>query len=207
MHTPMINSITQNSLYSDYTKFGKYENNKNNFVSKIDTGALEILSVYNKHNINFKQMSLQKAIITKDMVNSYRVPNLNVVENCGLRGETLSSRKNRWFLDKLKMLGVTDVIDLRDMYSSEQYPEMCQTAGVKYHSIPIDSFRIDTRKIIDKMPELFNILDNKNYYIACALGLHRTDIALAINYFFNPLEHEVPTMYGHQRITMRPCRH
>ena len=46
---------------------------------------------------------------------------------------------------------------------------------------------------------LFKLIDKGGYYIACAQGLHRTDIALSINYVFNPNSKEIPILYGHFR--------
>ena len=176
--------------------------NSNNIVNiktdnnrTLDFKSLDALNNYNKINVSFKSAKT----LQRTAIGQLKIGNLKFIENNGLRGETLSSKRHKRFLPVLKEYGVDSIIDLRDKFTNENYEEMCKEAGLKYYHIPIDSFKIDTSKIIEKMPQLFEIMDNKNYYMACALGLHRTDIAQTINYLFNPTPHKVPIMYGHQR--------
>ena len=49
---------------------------------------------------------------------------------------------------------------------------------------------------------MFKIMNDGRYYISCAQGLHRTDIALALNYIFNPKVQDVPIMIGHYHDNM-----
>ena len=57
---------------------------------------------------------------------------------------------------------------------------------------------MNSKDIIEKLPELFDVMNKGKFYIACAQGLHRTDIAVAMNYLFNPKSSSVPPkMYGH----------
>lgn len=127
------------------------------------------------------------------------IPNFSVLSRTSARGETLSSPKNRKYLHTLRANGIKNVIDLREKYSSDKYPELCKKNGLIYHNIPIDSSTVKDRTIIDSMPKLFNIINGRSFYIACAQGLHRTDIALALNYVFNPKEKNIPVMRGHVR--------
>ena len=46
---------------------------------------------------------------------------------------------------------------------------------------------------------MFEAINNGNFYIHCAQGLHRTDIALALNYVFNPEADNPPVLPGHYR--------
>ena len=125
------------------------------------------------------------------------IPNFMEIEANGVRGEALSSPKNMKFLYPLSHSGINTVIDLRGKFGSEKYPLLCQKLGLKYINIPVDSAEIPAKEIIKELPRLFKIINEDNYYIACAMGLHRTDIALAMNYLYNPVEHKVPLMKGH----------
>ena len=127
------------------------------------------------------------------------IPNFHLISNNSARGEALSSKKNRKFIEKVKECGIKNIVDLREKYSSTHYQALCDEAGLKYYSIPIDSASVEDRVVIDNMPKLFKALDEGNTYIACAQGLHRTDIALALDYMFNPKTKDIPLMYGHFR--------
>ena len=128
----------------------------------------------------------------------FSIPNLNQASKNGFRGETLSG-KNSKFLKPLQRNGITTIIDLRYKDLSDKYEGKCLDAGLNYFHFPIDAKVVDFKEIIKKLPEFFKILGKDNYYIACAMGLHRTDIALAVNYMFNPIEQKVPKMIGHLR--------
>lgn len=125
------------------------------------------------------------------------IPNLKLIFNKGLRGETLSSPKNDKYLRLLKNCGIDTVIDLRGGDFTPKYKQKCDKFDLKYLHFPIDKDTISDRIILDNMPELFKILEDGKYYISCAQGLHRTDIALAINYVFNPKQKVPPVMEGH----------
>ena len=49
----------------------------------------------------------------------------------------------------------------------------------------MDSHSIPDEVIAAKLQEFFSIIDNGNFYIACAMGLHRTDLALTIYWVFH----------------------
>ena len=128
-----------------------------------------------------------------------KVNNFHALPNNSARGEVLSSKRNRFFLKELKKLKIDTIIDLREKYSSSSFPELCAEHNLNYFNIPIDSHNIPDKKILDKLPEFFKIMNKGGYYIACAQGLHRTDIAMSIDYVFNPREKAVPILYGHYR--------
>lgn len=150
--------------------------------------------------VTFKEKLARKSKpINQKILQEAGIPNYEPISQNGARGEALSSRKNRRFLKTIKQAGIDTVIDLRNQYASESYPSLCKKNKLKYYNIPIDSSGIDDREIIKNLPLLFKLLTNSNYYIACAQGLHRTDIALSINYLFNPKAKEVPFLKGHIR--------
>lgn len=143
-----------------------------------------------------------KRPVAKSKVDSLNITNLKSISNNSLRGETLSSKKNRWAIKKLRRYGIESVIDLREKYTSEKYPQMCKSEGLKYYNFPIDSHSISDDEIIRNFPVMFKVMNDGRYYISCAQGLHRTDIALALNYIFNPKAQDVPIMIGHYHDNM-----
>lgn len=119
----------------------------------------------------------------------------------GVRGRTLSGSSKAWLMEKVKKAGVKTVIDLRTADATEKFDKRVVYAGLEFHHIPMDSHNTDTRTIIDSLPELFGLLDRGDFYIACAMGRHRTDIAIATYYVFHhtvPFEN-VPEMRGHRK--------
>ena len=185
------------------------------------------LNLNNKHNIQFKGLSnfggtfeRNSKELAKDTKIQYclnyfakqfeenrvvdfkrlreaHIPNLRIVDNRGVRGETLSSPKNDRYLPLIKKCGIDTVIDLRGEDYTPKYKVKCDKFGLNYVHFPIDKDKIDPRTIIDKLPEFFNLLERGKFYIACAQGLHRTDIALALNYVFNPKQKVPPFLAGH----------
>lgn len=93
------------------------------------------------------------------------IPNFAVIEENGIRGESLSSKNNRKFLIPVCNSGITTIVDLLDKYTSTKYPELCEKYGLKYYNIPIDSSSIDDKVIIENLPKLFEITNQDNYYM------------------------------------------
>lgn len=137
--------------------------------------------------------------------NSYyeQLKNIGIVDfdavlGKGIRGRTLSSHP--WFLPGLKKAGIKNIIDLRTHDTSSKYEKMVIEAGMVFHHFEMDSKRTNDRAIIDELPKLFQLLDEGSFFISCAMGLHRTDIALSIYYVFHPKVPEecIPTLKGHR---------
>jgi len=87
----------------------------------------------------------------------------------GVRGRTISSHKQAYAWKTIVAAGLKQVIDLRKD---------------DYFHYPIDN----DHETIVKMAELFPVfcekIDEGDFYIACAMGLHRTDIALCTYWMF-----------------------
>lgn len=145
--------------------------------------------LYNQVNLPF--------VINFENLKRLGIPNLQLTGNHGVRGETLSSSKNYKYLSKLKENGIYTIIDLRTADYTEKFKAKCSKFGLNYFHIPIDEKTTSDREILDSLPIFFEQLAKGNFYIACAQGRHRTDIALALNYLFNPTASIVPIMYGH----------
>ncbi len=156
-------------------------------------------------NIEFYKTYQNIGIITPkfnnidfEKIKQLGITNLKQVENKGFRGESLSADRNNKYLPQIKNYGINTIIDLRTSDYTEKFKHKCENLGFNYYHIPIDSKTISDREIINNLPSLFKKLDDGNFYIACAQGKHRTDIALALNYLFNPkYKGNPPTMHGH----------
>ena len=134
---------------------------------------------------------------------SYKILNFNLItkgtEIIGVRGQTLSAPKKRWLLEKIKNARIDTIIDLRAGDHSSSFMAACRDAKLKYFHFPVDRFRTPDAMIISNLPAFIETINKGGFYIACALGLHRTDIALSLYYIFNPEAQEPPILYGHIR--------
>ncbi len=162
---------------------------------KISNSIVESGASYLNQYVN--SLYLQNQIINFSSLKNLRIPNLEIVYNRGVRGETLSASRNTRFLPIIKKYGVDTVIDLRSSDYTKNFKDKCENNGLKYFHIPIDKAQVSDREILDKLPEFFELIKQGKFYIACAQGLHRTDIALAIYYVFNPNEKVPLVMSGH----------
>ena len=102
----------------------------------------------------------------------------------GVRGRTISSRRQAYAWKTIVEAGLKQVIDLRKDYTADRYPELCRQYGVGYFHYPIDNDRETIAKMVELFPQLCDKIDSGDFYIACALGLHRTDIALCTYWVF-----------------------
>lgn len=129
------------------------------------------------------------------------IADLAPVYGRGVRGRTLSGRGNRHLLGKIRNAGVRVIIDLRTQDHTDRFDRNVADAGLEYFHIPVDGRNADAQGIISAMPGLLRLLDDGGFYIACAMGLHRTDIALALYYVFHPSVPygDVPEMRGHRK--------
>ena len=116
----------------------------------------------------------------------------------GVRGESLSGR-NRKFLYSMKGAGIHTIIDLRTADHTRKFLPACEALGLRYLNFPIDQAYTTDAEIIRDLPLMWNAMASGGFYIACALGLHRTDMALALWFLFDPRAQEVPILPGHHR--------
>lgn len=143
---------------------------------------------------------VQKQNALYEALKQYPIADLAPVYSNGVRGRTMSGHGNVWLLEKVRDAGIKVIIDLRTADHTDRYDRNVAEAGLKYHSIPIDSKNTDVHQIIASLPQLFKLMDDGSYYIACAMGRHRTDIAIALYYVFHPSVPfaDVPEMTGHR---------
>ncbi len=102
----------------------------------------------------------------------------------GVRGRTISSHKQAYAWKTIVAAGLRQVIDLRKDYSADRYPELCRQFGVDYFHYPIDNDHETIVKMAELFPTFCEKIDEGDFYIACAMGLHRTDIALCTYWMF-----------------------
>ena len=95
----------------------------------------------------------------------------------GVRGRTISSHKQAYAWKTIVAAGLKQVIDLRKDYSADRYPDLCRQYGVDYFHYPIDNDHETIVKMAEFFPVFCEKIDQGDFYIACAMGLHRTDIA------------------------------
>lgn len=102
----------------------------------------------------------------------------------GVRGRTMSSRHQTYAWPALVEAGVKRVIDLRDVDLSSKLPLLCKEYGMEYFHYPVDNKAECIETMVNLMPEFCKYIDKGDFYIACAMGLHRTDIALCTYWVF-----------------------
>lgn len=132
----------QNSNITDSLKF---LGNKSHLIKQLPIKA-DFYKKYNNldiNNVDFE--SLKKLKIT----------NFQIVDNKGVRGESLSAKRNYRFLSKIKEYGINRVIDLRTADYTPKYKLKCNSNGLDYMHIPIDAKTTPAKDIIKNLPKLF----------------------------------------------------
>ena len=102
----------------------------------------------------------------------------------GVRGRTMSSRHQSYAWPALKEAGIKTIIDLREMDKSDRLPQLCQYHGFGYFHYPLDNHARTIAQMVGLFPKFCEQIDKGDFYIACAMGLHRTDIALCTYWVF-----------------------
>lgn len=102
----------------------------------------------------------------------------------GVRGRTLSSKHLKYAWPIIVEAGVKTVIDLRNLDSSNRLVEYCEQYGMEFFHYPVDKKKLNTEVMVDLLPKFCELIERGDFYIACAMGLHRTDIALCVYWVF-----------------------
>ena len=133
-----------------------------------------------------------------DLILSTGIENIDIVYG-GVRGTTLSSHHNMRHWQTVVQSGIKTIIELRDNDHSDRLCQMCEKYGIRYFAFPMDSHSIPDEVIATNLQEFFRIIDDGNFYIACAMGLHRTDLALTIYWVFHGADNGIPPPFlkGH----------
>lgn len=95
--------------------------------------------------------------------------------------------------------GITQIIDLRGDYHSDFYEELCKKSGISYFQYPVGKNYV--AGMVENFRMLCELIDRGRFYIACAHGLHRTDIALCAYWVFYAADRGIapPPIVGYRR--------
>lgn len=110
----------------------------------------------------------------------------------GVRGRTLSSPRQRFAWPTVKECGIRTVIDLRADGINTHLSALCEKFGMEYFYYPVDKNTSFIEHTVKLFPLLCEKIDAGNFYIACAMGLHRTDIALCCYWIFHGANKGLP---------------
>lgn len=102
----------------------------------------------------------------------------------GVRGRTMSSRHQAYAWPIIREARVKTYIDLREGDKSNRQPNLCQLKGLEYFHYPVDNHARTIDQMVELFPKFCEQIDKGDFYIACAQGLHRTDIALCTYWVF-----------------------
>ena len=119
----------------------------------------------------------------------------------GVRGRTMSARHQAYAWPIIREAGVNTYIDLREADQSNRLPNLCQLNGLQYFHYPIDNHVRTIAKMAELFPQFCEKIDQGDFYIACAMGLHRTDIALCTYWMFYAADKgiEPPPIRGYRQ--------
>ena len=133
-----------------------------------------------------------------ELILSTNIQNIDTAYG-GVRGTTLSSRHNMRHWQTVVDSGIRTIIELRDEDHSDRLCRMCEIHGIRYFAFPMDSHSVPNEVIASRLQEFFELIDNGDFYIACAMGLHRTDMALSIYWMFHGVDNGMnpPILRGH----------
>ena len=116
-----------------------------------------------------------------------------------VRGKTMSSRSQGYAWPVIKDAGVHTIIDLRNDGMNQRMQNLCEKYGMEYFYYPVDNRADVVESMVSLFPNFCERIDRGGFYIACAMGLHRTDIALSTYWVFYGADKrkEPPTLQGY----------
>lgn len=105
-------------------------------------------------------------------------------------------------MEEAKQSGIERIVDLRAEASVSPRRMSIKNGhkyidDVEYVQVPLNyGDGKEDLETIKHLPEFFDAMNKGNVYIGCALGSHRTDFAVGLNYALNPEATEVaPVLY------------
>lgn len=135
-----------------------------------------------------------------DKITALHIPDFTLVYG-GVRGRTMSSRHQSFAWPVIREAGVRTIIDLREDGVYSRLSDLCQSYGFEYFYYPVDNRCKNIESMVKLFPELCRHIDNGNFYIACAMGLHRTDIAICLYWVFYAADRGIapPEIKGYRK--------
>lgn len=142
------------------------------------------------------------------------IPHFRLHPNETISAVTLAN-KNPNILTELKECGIENVIDFRPEGSEEsKYAKDCRKNGLNYMNLKIrdnmpifnvpcsgkmssEQRRVAIENFVNQLSDFFTLMDKGKNFMACLLGLHRTDLAATMNYLLNPNEPKMPPVLAH----------
>jgi len=145
-----------------------------------------------------KKPTVLATALDVEKILSTGIPDLAPVYG-GFRGRTLSSTKQLHAWKTMMEAGINQVIDLRADYTSDFYNELCRKSGIAYYHYSVSYEEVE--QMARLFPEFCRLIDNGRFYIACAMGLHRTDIALCTYWMFYAADNGIapPEIRGYRK--------
>lgn len=136
--------------------------------------------------------------IDVERIMGLNIPDIHTVYG-GVRGKTMSSRSQEYAWPVIKEAGVHTIIDLRNDGINNRMAGLCEEFGMEYFYYPVDNKAEMVDNMIELFPEFCKRIDRGGFYIACAMGLHRTDIALCCYWVFYGADKgiEPPALQGY----------
>ena len=145
------------------------------------------------------------------------LPNFRLIDSNSVRGGCLAAKSADTFKE-LKSAGIETIIDLRKEggYDSK-YAQKCNQSGLNYFNFKLkenmaafnpplttklhtDEFSDMMNSFVKQLGYFFNLMNEGRVYMGCLLGLHRTDLAVSMNYLLNPNEPQSPPVLSHMFI-------
>lgn len=166
--------VAYKCLFCEGWHVSKVVNKENASAPSSEETALEKYAV--KASVSPAKLDVEKILATD-------VPDLAPVYD-GFRGRTLSSTRQLYAWKTMMESGINQVIDLRADYTSDFYSDLCKKSGIAYFHYPVAYDEESIAEMVRLFPEFCQLIDNGRFYIACAMGLHRTDIALCTYWAF-----------------------
>lgn len=145
-------------------------------------------------------VSLSDGTLDIDAIINTLIPDIAPVYG-GVRGRTMYSSHQAYVWPVIAKAGIKTIIELRDGDSSEKLRQLCNQFGMEYLHYPVDNRGGCVEPMVELLPRLCEFIDKGNFYIACAMGLHRTDIALSTYWVFYGADRGLnpPPIRGYRR--------
>lgn len=137
-----------------------------------------------------------------DKILSLNIPDIHPAYG-GVRGRTMSSRGQGYAWPVIKEAGVHTIIDLRNDGANQRMMNLCEEHDMEYFYYPVDNRADMIESMVELFTEFCERIDRGGFYIACAMGLHRTDIALSTYWVFYGADRgiEPPMLRGYLKET------
>lgn len=192
-----ISRVIRESLREDLTKFLIYESlskdcvclSKQEKKEEINENQLAKSSKYKILGEARTNKQGQKVHVCTNLLD---MPDMN-----GLRGKTPLSGKAKevnWRLGEVKKSGIKRIIDLRSEGEvSKAALNSIKKLELEYFNFPVEDENW-SKESLQKITELINVINKGDFYIGCANGESRTNLAVALNYLLNPTSEEMPIL-------------